>query len=46
MTAFYQLIGTMRDVAAELVSPSEAGEMLGKSDALIKNARKWLDPSN
>lgn len=45
-TAFYQLMSTMRDVAAELVSPSDAGEMLGKSDALIKNARKWLDASN
>ncbi len=44
--AFYQLMGTMGDVAAELVSPSESSEMLGKSNALIKNARRWLDTSN
>lgn len=43
ITAFYQLIDTMRDVAAELVSPSDASEMLGISDALIKNARRWLE---
>lgn len=41
--AFQQLIGAMRDVTAEVVSPSDAREMLGKSDALIKSARKWFD---
>lgn len=46
ITAFDQLMGAMHDVAAELISPSKAGEMLGKSDVLIMNARKWLDASN
>ncbi len=41
-----RLLGSMRDVAAELKSPSGADEMLAKSSALIKSARAWIDTSN
>lgn len=44
--ALRRLLGLMRDLAAELKSPSDADEMLAKSSALIKSARAWIDTSN
>lgn len=46
LEALRRLLGSMRDVAAELQSPSGADEMLAKSSDLIKSVRAWIDTSN